>query len=234
MKCKFCQNYEISQLKMGKIVTVSELASIFLELQEKNANNINLVTGCIYVPMIVEALKQAKMNGLNIPVIYNSSGYEKVETLQKLNGFVDIYLPDLKYYYDDLAQELSGIKNYFAIATAAIKEMYNQVGGVIFNDEGMIQKGLIIRHLILPNHIQNSKQVLKWIKKNINPAAFVSIMAQYFPEYNALEREDINRKITKEEYEEIEQYLMKLNFENGYMQDFSEENEMQYVPKWEI
>lgn len=233
MNCKFCQNYEISQLCKGKIIEIEELADEFLKLQQKGANNINLVTGCIYVPQIVESLKIAKNKGLIIPVIYNSSGYEKVETIKMMEGYIDIYLPDLKYYYDDLAKDLSGIHHYFEIATNAIKEMYRQVSNPQFDENGMIQKGLIIRHLVLPNHLQNTKQVLKWIKKNLGNKIYVSVMAQYFPEYKALETNDINRKLTKEEYHEIENYIFKIDLKNGYIQEL-EENEQKYVPKWNI
>lgn len=231
MNCKFCQNYEISQICKGHIVSEEELANEFLKLQEIGANNINLVTGCIYVPKIIESLKLAKSKGLIIPIVYNSSGYEKKETIQMLESYIDVYLPDLKYYYNNLAKDLSGIENYFEIATDAIKEMYKQVGNPVFDENGIIQKGLIIRHLVLPNHLQNSKQVLKWIKKNLGNKVYVSIMAQYFPEYKALEREDINRKLTEEEYLEIKEYIEKINIQKGYMQDL-EENEKQYVPKW--
>lgn len=231
LNCKFCQNYEISQLCQGKIVTTEELANEFLKLQERCAHNINLVTGCIYVPQIIEALKLAKKNGLKIPIVYNSSGYEKKETIQMLEGYIDVYLPDLKYYYNDLAQNLSGIPHYFEIATEAIKEMYRQVKNPIFDENGIIKKGLIIRHLVLPNHLQNTKQVLKWIAKNMDADVYVSVMAQYFPEYKAHETEDINRKLTQEEYQEIQDYISKLGIQNGYMQDL-EENEKQYVPKW--
>lgn len=232
MKCKFCQNYEISQIGKGRIVSKEELANEFLKLQEKGAHNINLVTGVIYVPQIVESLKLAKANGLKIPIVYNSSGYEKVETLQMLTGYVDIYLPDLKYYYNDLAKDLSGINRYFETATGAIKEMYRQVGNPKFDENGMIQKGLMIRHLVLPNHLQNTKQVLKWIRKNMCSEVYVSVMAQYFPEYKACERTDINRKLTKKEYEEILDFAEKIQIKNGYFQEL-EENEKQYVPKWE-
>lgn len=231
MNCKFCQNYEISQIRKGRSMTNEELAKEFLSLQEKGAHNINLVTGCIYVPQVVESLKLAKENGLTIPIVYNSSGYEKVETLQMLAGQVDVYLPDLKYYYDDLAKDLSGIENYFEVATEAIKEMYKQVGSPKFDENGIIQKGLMIRHLVLPNHLQNTKQVLKWICKNMNENVYVSVMAQYFPEYKALEREDINRKLTQEEYEEVMNFVQKCGIKNGYFQEL-EENERQYVPKW--
>lgn len=233
MNCKFCQNYEISQLCKGKILDVEDLTDEFLKLQERGANNINLVTGCIYVPQIIEAIKLAKTKGLTIPIVYNSSGYEKKETIKMLEGYIDVYLPDLKYYYDELAKDLSGINHYFEIATEAIKEMYHQVGNPELNDDGIIQKGLIIRHLVLPNHLQNTKQILKWIKKNVNPNVYISVMAQYFPEYKALERKDINRKLTEQEYAEIQAYIDRIGIENGYMQEL-EENEQKYVPKWNI
>ncbi len=231
MNCQFCQNYEISQLGQGKVFTIQQLADEFLNLQEKNAHNINLVTGSIFVPQIVESLKLAKQNGLQIPVVYNSSAYEKPETLQMLEGFVDVYLPDLKYYYNHLAKDLSGINSYFETAITAIKEMYRQVGNPQFNKNGIIQKGLIVRHLVLPNHLQNTKQVLKWLYKNMSHEIYISIMAQYFPEYKALEREDIHRKLTEEEYQEIQDYIEKLGIQNGYVQDL-EENEKKYVPCW--
>lgn len=231
LNCQFCQNYEISQLQKGKSISMEELAEEYLKLQEKGAHNINLVTGCIYVPQIIESLKLAKQKGLRLPIVYNSSGYEKKETIQMLEGQVDIYLPDLKYYYDDLAKDLSGINHYFETATEAIKEMYRQVGNPKFDENGILQKGLIIRHLVLPNHLQNTKQVLKWIRKNIGKKVYVSVMAQYFPEYKALQRGDINRKLTKAEYEQIEEYIDKLGIQYGYLQDL-EENEKQYVPHW--
>lgn len=233
MNCVFCQNYEISQLNKGKIVSIEELANELINLQNKGANNINLVTACIYVPQVIEAIKIAKNNGLIIPIVYNSSGYEKVETLKMLEGYVDVYLPDLKYFYNDLAKELSGINNYFEIATDAINEMYRQVRNPVLDENGIIQKGLIIRHLILPNHLQNTKQVLKWIYKNLGKETFVSIMAQYFPEYNALKCNDINRKLNREEYKKAEEFVNEIGFINGYMQDL-EDDEKKYVPKWNI
>ena len=232
MSCKFCQNYKISQNMNGKYIEINELANEFIKLQDMKANNINLVTGVMYIPQIIEAIKIAKQNGLKIPIIYNSSGYENVETIKLLNGYIDVYLPDLKYYDEDLAIRLSGIKKYFYCATEAIREMYNQVGSPIFDENGIIQKGLIIRHLVLPNHLENSKRVLKWIKENINKNVYVSIMAQYFPTNKALEIEDINRKLTKKEYKEIEDYVFELDL-NGYIQDL-EDNEEKYVPNFNI
>ena len=160
MNCQFCQNYEISQACKGKIISIEKLSQEFLTLQKRGANNINLVTGCIYVPQIIESLKLAKRHGLKIPIVYNSSGYEKKETIQMLEGYIDVYLPDLKYYYDSLAKDLSGIQAYFEMATKAIKEMYKQVGAPKFDENGIMQKGLMIRHLVLPNHLQNTKQIL--------------------------------------------------------------------------
>ena len=232
LNCVFCQNYKISQEGLGKEISIEELADIFIDEQNKNAENINLVTPTMYVYQIIEAVKIARNKGLKIPIVYNSNGYENVETIKKLNGYIDIYLPDLKYYYDDLAFKYSGIKNYFENATSTIKEMYNQVGAPNLDENGMIKKGLIIRHLILPNHIQNSKNVLKWINDNMDKNVFVSVMAQYFPTHMAKEFPEINRKLTKEEYEEIEDYLYSLDLDNGYIQELGEHEE-EYVPDFE-
>ncbi len=230
LNCIFCQNYEISQQGKGKEISIPELAEIFIKQQENDVENINLVTPTSYVPQIVEAIKIAKNNGLKIPIVYNTNGYEKVETIKMLEGYIDIYLPDLKYSDDLLAKRLSKVDNYFEIATEAIKEMYRQVEKPIFKDNGIMQKGMIIRHLVLPNHILNSRRVLKWINDNMNEV-YVSVMAQYFPTYKSKETDDINRKLTKEENKEIENYLYRLNLENGYIQELGEHEE-EYVPKW--
>lgn len=233
LNCVFCQNYEISQKEKGKEITVEELAEIFLKQQNDNkAHNINLVSPTIYAYQIIEAIKIAKNKGLYIPIIYNSNGYESIETLKSLEGYIDVYLPDFKYYYNELGEKYSKVKNYFEITTEAIKEMHRQVGKPQFDEKGLIKKGIIVRHLILPNHIGNSKMVLKWIKNNLGRKTNVSIMAQYFPTYKSMET-DLNRKLTKEEYEEIEKYLYKLDLENGYIQELGEHEE-EYVPKWEF
>ena len=233
MNCIFCQNYEISQLGNGKEITIEGLADIMIKQQENGVENINLVTPTSYALHIIEAIKIARKNGLYIPIVYNTNGYESVETLKMLEGYIDIYLPDLKYFYDELGKEYSKVNNYFEVATKAIKEMYRQVGTPQLDDNGIMKKGLMIRHLILPNQVENSKQVLKWIKENIDNNVFVSIMAQYFPTYKAKEIEGLNRKLTKEEYEEVENYLYDLDLENGYIQELGEHEE-EYVPKWEI
>ena len=183
----------------------------------------------MYVYQIIEALKIAKSKGLNIPIIYNTNGFENVETIKLLKGYIDVYLPDFKYFNNELAKKYSGVNNYFENASVAIKEMKRQVGNPVFNEDGMIQKGLIIRHLILPNYIQNTKNVLKYIKENIGDDTFVSVMAQYFPTYLAKEDNKINRKITKKEYKEVEQFLFSLGLNNGYIQELGEHEE-EYVP----
>ena len=231
MNCKFCQNYKISQNMKGREIEIEELANEFLRLQNMNANNINLVTGVMYIPQIIEAIKKAKEDGLKIPIVYNSSGYENPKVLKLLEGYIDVYLPDLKYYNNELGKRLSGIDNYFEYATESIKEMYKQVGSPEIDENGLIKRGLIIRHLILPNNIENSKNVLKWIKDTFGSKILVSVMAQYFPTNKAMNDEEINRKLTEEEYKEIEEFVFELNLE-GYIQDL-EENEEKYVPNFE-
>ena len=229
LNCVFCQNYEISQLGKGKEISIEELADIFIKQQNKNVHNINLVTPTIYIYQIIEAIKLARDKGLKIPIVYNSNGYENVEALKHLKGYIDIYLPDLKYSNNEIAYKYSNIKNYYENAVQAIKEMYNQVGTPIIDENGIMKKGLMIRHLVLPNQLQNSKDVLKWINDNMDKKVFVSVMAQYFPTYKAKHFPEISRKLTKEEYNEIEQYLYSLDLENGYIQELGEHEE-EYVP----
>jgi len=187
----------------------------------------------MYVFQIIEALKIAKSKGLNIPIVYNSNGYENAETIKLLNGYIDVYLPDLKYYSNELSKKYSNVNNYFDTATKAIKEMYSQVGRAQFDENGMITKGIIIRHLVLPNHIQNTKNILKWIEVNMPKDIYVSVMAQYFPTYKAKEDELINRKLNKKEYKEVTNYLYSLDLENGYIQELGEHEE-EYVPDFNL
>lgn len=232
LNCIYCQNYEISQLGKGKKVSIEELAKIFLEEQNNGVNNINLVTPTMYAYQIIEAIKIARRSGLKIPIIYNTNGFESVDTIKALNGYVDVYLPDLKYYSNNISKKYSNVDNYFETATEAIKEMYKQVGTAKFNDDGIIEKGMIIRHLVLPNHIQNSKHVLKWIKDNMPSDIYVSVMAQYFPTFKAKNDNLLNRKLNKKEYKEIENFLYTLDLKNGYIQELGEHEE-EYVPKWD-
>ena len=229
LRCLFCQNYKISQEGKGYEISTEELADIFLKQQEAGANNINLVTPTMYVYHIIEAIRIAKRKGLKLPIVYNTNGYENVETIKKLDGYIDIYLPDLKYFYDDLGVKYSGVNNYFEIATKAILEMIKQVGKPEFDENGLIKKGTIIRHLILPGHIQNSKHILKWLKDNVENKAYISVMAQYFPTYKAKEDKYLNKKLSNKEYSQIENYLYTLNLENGYIQDLGKHEE-EYVP----
>ena len=232
LNCIYCQNYEISQLGKGKEITIDKLAKIFLEQQEKGVENINLVTPTSYVPSILEAIKIAKSKGLNIPIVYNTNAYEKIETLKLLEGYIDIYLPDLKYAQNELGKKYSNVDDYFEISTKAIQEMIRQVGMPVLNKKGIMQKGVLIRHLVLPNNIENSKKVLKWIKENLPKEIYISIMAQYFPTYKAKNVENLNRKLTPKEWKEIQDYIENLGFENGFIQELGDHEE-EYVPKWE-
>lgn len=204
-----------------------------IEQQSRGVNNINLVTPTMYVYQIIEAIKIARKNGLKIPIIYNTNSYENVSTIRALNGYIDVYLPDLKYYSDEIAIKYSKAPNYFKVSTEAIKEMYKQVGEPIFDENGIIKKGVIIRHLILPNHIQNTEHILKWIKDTFDNKVYVSVMAQYFPTYKAKNDDKLNRKISTKEYKKVENYMYLLGIENGYMQDLGKHEE-EFVPVFDL
>lgn len=233
LNCVFCQNYKISQLGFGEEITIDRLAEIFIELQKRGANNINLVSPTIYSLQIKEAIKKAKELGLNLPIIYNSSGYEDVEALKNLDGYIDVYLPDFKYYKNETALEYSKIKNYFNITTLALKEMKRQVGNLVFDDNGIIQKGMIVRHMILPSHIMETIRILDWIKENLGDDTYISIMAQYFPTNKAYLYKEINRKITKKELNIVKNYLEKINMQNGYIQKIGTHEE-EFVPDFNL
>ena len=233
LKCVFCQNHQISSGNFGQEVSIQRLSEIFLELQEQGANNINLVTASQYVPQIVEALDLVKEK-LKIPVIYNSSGYETVETLRLLVDYVDIYLPDLKYMDNFLAQKYSSVDNYVDIALKSIMEMYRQVGKVEYDERGMLKKGVIVRHLVLPNHIENSIAVLEWISKNLPlDDILVSVMSQYTPFYRSCDFPEINRRLTKKEYNRVLDALYEFGIENGFCQELSSAKE-EYTPSFNL
>ena len=232
LNCIFCQNHDISQGGKGIDVTIERLAEIMLEQQERGANNINLVTPTMYVEQIIKAIDIAKKNGLNIPIVYNTNGYEEVETIKKLNGYIDIYLPDFKYFTNELAIKYSKAPNYFEKVTSALIEMQSQFDEYVFDGE-IMKKGMIVRHLVLPNHIQNSKNVLKWIKENLREDIYVSVMAQYFPTYKAIGDELIGRKLSFSEYRKIEQYFYGLDIKNGYIQDLGKHEE-EFVPDFNM
>lgn len=219
LRCCFCQNHDIAIGSRGLAVSVERLGEIFLELKEKGAANINLVTGAHYVPQIIEALKLARMQGMDLPVVYNSSGYEKMETLKLLEGYVDIYLPDLKYMEPDLAQKFSHAPDYVERAKAAIKEMVRQSGSCQFGEDGYIRRGTIVRHLILPGHTKNSRKVLRYLHETYGEEIYISIMNQYTPVREFGEFKELNRKVTKREYEKVLDTAVEMGIQNGFIQE---------------
>ena len=218
LKCIFCQNYQISTLNIGKEITIEKFSDICLKLQEMHANNINLVSPTHYVHLIKEGLILAKKKGLTIPIVYNTSSYELASTIDMLNGLVDIYLPDLKYYDDNLAKKYSNAPNYFKYATKAIEAIYNQVGPCQFDQEGNIIKGVIVRHLILPNHLEDSKIILKYLYSTYKDNIYISIMNQNTP-LRKLSYDNLNRKLTPSEYDEIIDYAWDLGIRNAFTQE---------------
>jgi putative pyruvate formate lyase activating enzyme len=219
MKCVFCQNYPISHLHNGQTYSTPELADIFLNLQERGAHNINFVTATPYLFHIIIALHQASKKGLNIPIVYNSSGYERSEIIKGLAKIVDIYLPDLKYHTNELAMKYSGANNYFENAVNSLREMFSQVGELIVDDQGIGIKGLILRHLLLPGHVENSKKVLDILAENEFRKSHLSLMSQYFPAHKAVKNPEINRRVNKEEYLEVKNHALQLGFSKGWFQD---------------
>lgn len=218
LRCIFCQNREIAIGKDGKEISVEKLGEIFLNLEKQGAANINLVTGAHYVPQIIEALEIAKGKGLSLPVVYNSSGYEKVETLKLLEGYVNVYLPDFKYMEASLADAFSHAPDYVERAMAAIEEMVRQTGNCVFNEDGYIEKGTIVRHLILPGHTVNSKKVLEYLHNTYGNKIFISIMNQYTPVYEQKKYTELNRKVTEREYKKVLDYALEIGVENGFWQ----------------
>lgn len=219
LRCVFCQNHEIAVGDCGLYVTVERLAEIFLELQAQGAANLNLVTAAHYVPEILAALDLAKGQGFQLPVVYNSSGYESVETLRMLDGYVDVYLPDFKYMEPELAGKFSRAPDYPERAKAAIREMVRQSGPCAFDEAGYIKKGTIVRHLILPGHTKNSRKVLEYLHETYGTQIFISIMNQYTPVVHSEAYPELNRRVTQREYEKVLQMAMDLNIENGFFQE---------------
>ncbi|MGQ9585130.1 MAG: radical SAM protein [Anaerolineae bacterium] len=219
-RCIFCQNYPISQLRHGAPVGVTRLAGMMLELQRRGAHNINLVSGTHYTPQWLAALEIAATAGLRIPVVYNSSGYESVEVLRLLEGVVDLYLPDAKYADEEVAAELSGFREYVRFNRLALKEMFRQVGPeLILDREGLARRGMIVRHLVLPEGRAGTGEVFRWIAENLSTELHVSLMGQYFPAFKALEHPVLGRPVGSGEYEEAIEVVRGLGFENGWIQD---------------
>lgn len=233
MHCVFCQNHDISQEGFGKEITVDRLSEIMLELQAQGAANINLVTPTPFAFHIIEAVAKAKKFGLALPIIYNTNGYETIETIEMLKGTVDIYLPDIKYFNDKYAIKYSKAAQYFDYASEAIKAMINQVGYPLFDQTGLMKKGVLIRHMIIPDLLEDTKYILRWIKNELGEQAYVSLMCQYTPMHRANMYEEINRKLDDWEYEYIVDFFFKLGLENGFVQDYSSAT-TDYVPNFDL
>lgn len=217
--CVFCQNREIADGTCGKEISEDRLCEIFLELQEKGAANINLVTASHFVLQIIPALLEAKRRGLKIPVVYNTGGYERVETLRMLEPVVDVWLPDFKYMDCGLGEKYSRAKDYPRVAAKAVEEMVRQADRCIFDEDGYIQKGVIVRHLILPGHTADSKEVLKYLYRTYGEKIYISVMNQYTPLPHVADMPPLNRRVTKREYERVLDYALELGIEQGYFQE---------------
>ncbi len=226
--CIYCQNYQISHICKGEEISVEHFSNICLELQNMGANNINLVTPTHYIPLIKEGLILAKKQGLTIPIVYNTSGYEKVSSLKSLEGLIDIYLPDFKYYDNNLGK-YSNVSNYYDIATKAIEEMYRQVGKPKYNNELLI-KGLIVRHLVLPGHIEDSKKIIKYLYTKYHDNIILSIMNQYTP-IKELKYKELNRRVTVQEYNELIDYAYDLGVRNCFTQEEESQSDS-FIPNF--
>ncbi len=219
LSCRFCQNFPISQLRNGQDLTTRALADKMLRLQNQQVHNINFVTPTHYLPQLLAALWLAIPLGFRLPLVWNSSGYEKTDALRLLDGVVNIYLPDMKYADDETAEELSGAPGYCTANRMAITEMLRQVGHLRMDDEGVATQGLIIRHLVLPNNLAKSEETLQWIAQHVGHETHISLMRQYFPAHRAPDTACINRKITVEEYDRAVAWLEESGLENGWVQD---------------
>lgn len=215
--CVYCQNHEIRDGGIGDVYDIAALADAYLKLQQDGAHNINLVTAAPYVPEVAESLRLAKARGLTIPVVYNSSGYECVEAIRSLDSLVDIYLPDYKYITPLLAQKFSNAPDYAAIASPAITEMYRQVGALVLDETGVAKRGLVIRHLILPGCVDDSRKVLDEIVRILPLTTHISLMSQYTPQVYTTEF-PLNRKITQREYDRVISYALSLGLHNILLQ----------------
>ncbi len=220
LKCVYCQNYNFSQNGAGRFVSVLELSDIMLELQRKGAANINLITATHFLPQAISALIVAKNNGLVVPIVYNTSGYESVEVLRLIEGFIDVYLTDFRYGTDDWGVSYSVASYYTEIAKSALREMFRQVGNLKIGKNGLAKKGVIVRHLLFPNGIDEFESVLKLVKDSVGNEVYFSLMSQYIPVYKAKYFSKINRKVTKEEFLKAAFLLRSYGFENGWVQYF--------------
>lgn len=233
LKCVYCQNHNIAMGSIGKEISIERLADIFLELEGKGAHNINLVTPTHYVPQIIKAIERAKSIGLLVPIVYNTASYENIGTLKMLDGLVDIYLADLKYKDSNLSGKYSNAPDYFETASAAIAEMYRQTGTSESGSDGILQKGLVVRHLVLPGCTADSKDVIKYLYEAYENNIFYSIMNQYTPLPYVASYPEIDRQVTDEEYDEVVDYAINLGVENGFIQEGGTAMES-FIPEFDM
>lgn len=231
LRCVFCQNYSIAHASTGKEVTIERLTEIFFELQEQGAHNINLVSPTQYVPQIITALEAAKNQGLKLPIVYNTGSYEQVDTLKRLEGLIDIYLPDLKYVSTELSSRYSNAKDYFDVAAQAIKEMHRQIPEPVFKDD-LMNQGIIVRHLVLPGFVEDSKKVIQYLYETYGDSIYISIMNQYTPLDSVSSYPEINRTLATEEYDEVVDYAIELGVENGFIQEGETASES-FIPEFD-
>lgn len=232
LRCVFCQNRNISKNGAGKTITVDRLADIFCELQKKGANNINLVTPTHYTKQIMAALDIAKDKGLNIPVVYNCGGYESVDTIKELKGYVDIFLPDFKYVDKNISKRYSNCEDYFDVAKKGLAAMYEIVGNPQFDERGMMKKGVIVRHLMLPGHVKDSKSVLKYLHETYGDNIYISIMSQYTPLVDKDKYKEIARKLYPAEYKRLVDYAIDIGIVNGFVQEGDVADES-FIPEFD-
>jgi putative pyruvate formate lyase activating enzyme len=219
LRCAYCQNYPISQLGNGAERTPGELACQMIWLQEQGCHNLNLVTPTHFMPQILKAFGLARERGFTLPIVYNTNGYESLESLRLLDGIVDIYLPDMRYSDDAAARTYSVAPHYPEINRAAVKEMFRQVGNVVLDEDGIATRGLIVRHLVLPHGLSGTEGIMKFLADDISKDVYVSLMSQYFPAYKAYETKELSRRITSDEYEEAYHIMQKYGLENGWIQN---------------
>lgn len=233
LRCIFCQNSGISQTGFGEPLTPDRLSDIFLSLQEKKASNINLVTGVMFIPDIRDAIIIARKNGLFVPVVYNSGGYESPDALKLLDGLIDIYMPDFKYMSEEAAGKYSAAPDYSTHAKASIAEMFRQTGPVVLGENGMMKRGLIVRHLVLPGLVKDSKKILRYLHETYGNDIYVSIMSQYTPVPSVKDHPLLGRKITAEEYDRVLKFAEAIGIENGFTQT-GEAAEESFIPSWDL
>lgn len=236
LRCVYCQNRKIALGGRGRTLTTAQLSALFLLLQDKGAENINLVTPTHFTPQIAEALNMSKTAGLTVPIVYNTSGYEQLAALRMMDGLVDIYLPDLKYYSKEPAERYSGAPDYFEYASRAIAEMVRQAGAPVFESrsdgEKMMKRGVIVRHMVMPGHVRDSRQVIKYLSDTYGKDIYISIMNQYTPPSDLEGYPEISRRVTRREYEKVVDYAISLGVENAFVQE-GKTAEESFIPDFE-